>query len=213
MPLAETIGFDKDQLGAAPAGWICGVTGRGSPKWGVRGRFDRTEQAECLEAIRHGNLPMVCKTGMSSLADGFVEVKFKPLEGKEDRAGGVMWRWKDGDNYYVARANALENNVSLYHTTRGSRRTIRYVDAPVPSMHGTRSVSSLPANGSRSFSMAGNTSTWTTITSQDRAQSAFGPKPTASRSSTIFPGMEPARDEMGYPRTTEDRPDCLPLAY
>jgi len=42
-----------------------------------------------------------------------------------------MWRWKDGDNYYIARANALENNLSLYHTTRGSRRTIRYVDAPV----------------------------------------------------------------------------------
>jgi hypothetical protein len=65
------------------------------------------------------------------LADGFVEVKFKPLQGREDQAGGVMWRWKDGDNYYIARANALENNLSLYHTTRGSRRTIRYVDAPV----------------------------------------------------------------------------------
>jgi hypothetical protein len=53
------------------------------------------------------------------------------MEGKEDRAGGVVWRFKDGDNYYVARANALENNVSLYYTTRGSRHTIKYVDAPV----------------------------------------------------------------------------------
>lgn len=43
----------------------------------------------------------------------------------------MVWRWKDRDNYYVARANALENNVSIYHTTRGSRHTIRYVDAPV----------------------------------------------------------------------------------
>jgi len=42
-----------------------------------------------------------------------------------------VWRWKDGDNYYVARANALENNVSLYYTERGSRKTIKYVDAPV----------------------------------------------------------------------------------
>jgi hypothetical protein len=66
-----------------------------------------------------------------SLADGFVEVKFKPISGGEDQAGGVVWRWKDGDNYYVARANALENNVSLYHTTRGRRNTIKYVDAPV----------------------------------------------------------------------------------
>ena len=65
------------------------------------------------------------------MKDGFVEVKFKPISGKEDQAGGVVWRWKDGDNYYVARANALENNVSLYHTTGGARKTIKYVDAPV----------------------------------------------------------------------------------
>jgi 3-keto-disaccharide hydrolase len=69
----------------------------------------------------------------SSLENGYVEVKFKALSGKEDQAGGVVWRWKDGDNYYVARANALENNVSLYYTANGRRNTIRYVDAPVPS--------------------------------------------------------------------------------
>ena len=66
-----------------------------------------------------------------SLADGFVEVKFKPISGKEDQAGGVVWRWQDGDNYYVARANALENNVSLYYTAHGVRKTLKYVDAPV----------------------------------------------------------------------------------
>ncbi|NGE01222.1 family 16 glycoside hydrolase, partial [Escherichia coli] len=64
-------------------------------------------------------------------ADGFVEVKFKPVAGHEDQAGGVVWRWKDGNDYYVARANALENNVSLYYTTGGHRHTLRYQDAPV----------------------------------------------------------------------------------
>src|SRR5690606_13103590 len=67
----------------------------------------------------------------TAVADGFVEVKFKSIAGKEDQAGGVVWRWKDGDNYYVARANALENNVSLYHTERGRRNTLKYVDAQV----------------------------------------------------------------------------------
>ena len=43
-----------------------------------------------------------------------------------------MWRFKDGDNYYIARANALENNVSLYYTQNGRRNTLKYVDAPVP---------------------------------------------------------------------------------
>ena len=42
----------------------------------------------------------------------------------------MVWRWKDGDNYHVARANALENNVSLYYTENGRRKTIKYVDAP-----------------------------------------------------------------------------------
>lgn len=68
----------------------------------------------------------------TSLADGVVEVKFKSLSGHEDQAGGVVWRWKDGDNYHVARANALENNVSLYYTEGGRRRTIKCVDASVP---------------------------------------------------------------------------------
>ena len=66
------------------------------------------------------------------LTDGYVEVKFKPVSGREDQAGGLVWRWKDGDNYYVARANALENNVSLYYTQNGRRNTLKYVDAPVP---------------------------------------------------------------------------------
>ena len=60
-----------------------------------------------------------------------MEVQFKPVSGKEDAAGGVVWRWRNGDNYYVARANALENNVSLYYTVNGRRNTIKYVDAPV----------------------------------------------------------------------------------
>jgi hypothetical protein len=59
-------------------------------------------------------------------------VRFKPISGREDQAGGLMWRWKDGDHYYVARANALENNVSLYYTEKGSRHTLKYIDAPVP---------------------------------------------------------------------------------
>jgi hypothetical protein len=59
------------------------------------------------------------------------EIQARPVSGREDQAGGLVWRWKDGQNYYMARANALENNVSLYYPEGGSRKTIRYVDAPV----------------------------------------------------------------------------------
>jgi len=59
-------------------------------------------------------------------------VKIKTMSGSEDQAGGLIWRWKDGNNYYVARANALENNVSIYYVKNGRRRTIKYQDVPVP---------------------------------------------------------------------------------
>ena len=48
-------------------------------------------------------------------------MKFKPVSGKEDQAGGIIWRCKDKDNYYIARANALEDNVTIYHTINGRR--------------------------------------------------------------------------------------------
>src|SRR4249920_564867 len=128
--LADTVGFDQDPTGSPPAGWVCGCTGRGSPKWGVEADGTAPSKPNVLKQSGQGTFPWCAKKDVS-LADGFVEVKFKPTEGREDRAGGVVWRFKDGDNYYVARANALENNVSLYHTTRGSRHTIKYVNAPV----------------------------------------------------------------------------------
>jgi len=128
--LADTVGFDQDPTGSPPAGWVCGCTGRGSPKWAVESDGTAPSKPNVLRQSGRGTFPWCVKKGVA-LTDGFVEVKFKPMEGSEDRAGGVVWRFKDGDNYYVARANALENNVSLYHTTRGSRHTIKYVDAPV----------------------------------------------------------------------------------
>jgi hypothetical protein len=129
LALADATGFDQDPIGAAPPDWTCGVTGHGSPKWAVEADPTAPSTPNVLKQSGQGTFPWCARKGVST-TDGFVEVKFKSLQGREDQAGGVMWRWKDGDNYYIARANALENNVSLYHTTRGSRRTIKYVDAP-----------------------------------------------------------------------------------
>ena len=128
---AETENFDREKPGTVPAGWSCGVTGKGSPRWVVDADPSAPSPPNVLRQTGSGAFPWCVKTGVS-LADGFVEVKFRPEKGRQDQAGGVVWRWKDGNHYYVARANALENNVSLYYTTDGRRNTIRYVDAPVP---------------------------------------------------------------------------------
>src|ERR1700675_4560818 len=126
----EFINFDLEPLGAPPSGWVTGVTGRGTPRWSVEADPAAPSAPNVLKQSGSGDFPWCVKKGVA-IADGFVEVKMKPLAGREDQAGGVVWRWKDGNNYYVARANALENNVSLYYTENGSRKTIKYVDAPV----------------------------------------------------------------------------------
>ena len=130
--VGQTVNFDADAPGALSAAWEQGVTGRGNPRWAVRQDPSAPSAPNVLQQSGSGTFPWCVLRG-SSLENGFVEVKFKPLQGREDQAGGVVWRWKDGDNYYVARANALENNVSLYYTERGSRKTLKYVDAPVAS--------------------------------------------------------------------------------
>lgn len=129
--LGQTLDFDQTPAGSLPKGWISGSTGGGDPKWSVESDPSAPSKPQVLRQSGSGTYPWAVNRDVQ-LADGFVEVKFKPISGRRDQAGGVVWRWKDGDNYYVARANALENNVSLYHTTGGTRKTIKYVDAPVP---------------------------------------------------------------------------------
>ena len=127
---AQPANFDSDAAGSAPKGWTCAVTGSGSPRWAVAADPSAPTKPNVLQQTGSGTFPWCVKSG-TSLADGFVEVKFKSISGQEDQAAGVVWRWKDGGNYYVARANALENNVSLYYVEGGRRKTLKYVDAPV----------------------------------------------------------------------------------
>ena len=129
--LNQTFSFDQDAPGALPAGWRAGVTGRGSPLWAVAANAGAPSKPNVLKQSGSGAFPWCVKTD-TSFADGAVEVKFKAVSGREDQAGGVVWRFKDSDNYYVARANALEDNVSLYYTQNGRRITLKYIDAPVP---------------------------------------------------------------------------------
>ena len=128
--MAETFNFDADAVGSLPGGWTAGVTGRGAPRWTVEADASAPSRPNVLKQGGQGDFPWCVKRDVS-LGDGYVEVRFKSLAGKEDQAGGIVWRWKDGDHYYVARANALEDNVSLYYTQAGRRHTLKYVNAPV----------------------------------------------------------------------------------
>jgi len=117
---ADTVSFDKAEPGTSPAGWTATQTGTGQAKWSVEQDATAPSKPNVLKQSGQATYP-VCLKDDTSLKDGFVEVKFKPISGREDQAGGLLWRAKDANNYYVARANALENNVTIYHTINGRR--------------------------------------------------------------------------------------------
>jgi len=129
---AATVNFDGDKPGEAPAGWTCTRTGSGTPKWAVVADDTAPSKPNVLKQSGEATYPVALKDD-TSLKDGFVEVKFKPVSGKEDQAGGVIWRAKDADNYYIARANALEDNVTIYHTIKGKRVSFKNVNTKVAS--------------------------------------------------------------------------------
>ena len=123
LVVADSVNFDNAPVGQAPAGWTATRTGSGNAKWTVEKDDAAPSKPNVLKQSGVATYP-VCFKDDTSLQDGFVEVKFKALSGKEDQAGGVVWRLRDANNYYVARANALEDNVTIYDTVNG-RRTER----------------------------------------------------------------------------------------
>lgn len=115
-----TSNFDSTKPGALPANWLGTKTGAGTQRWAVA--FDATAPSggQVLKQSGEATYP-VCLMTDSQLKDGIVEVKFKPVSGREDQAGGIIWRAKDAANYYVCRANALEDNVRIYRVVAGQR--------------------------------------------------------------------------------------------
>jgi hypothetical protein len=127
---AATINFDRDPSSAAPPGWLVTLTGKGESKWAVERDDTAPSKPNVLKQSGEATFP-VCIKEDTSIKDGFVEVKFKPVSGKVDQAGGVIWRCKDANNYYLARANALEDNVEIYYTQAGKRRSFMEVKRKV----------------------------------------------------------------------------------
>src|SRR5713226_5285297 len=132
LALADTENFDKFKTGAPPPGWTATKTGSGAAKWTVEQDDSAPSKPNVLKQSGQATYP-VCIKDDTSLKDGFVEVKFKPISGKEDQAGGLVWRARDSNNYYIARANALEDNVTIYHTIKGKRTETKRTNTKVAS--------------------------------------------------------------------------------
>src|SRR6266699_3481700 len=132
LATAETVNFDDMKVGTVPPSWTATQTGSGTAKWSVEKDNSAPSKPNVLKQSGQGTFP-VCFKNDTNIKDGFVEVKFKPIAGKEDQAGGVIWRLQDANNYYIARANALENNVTIYHTIKGKRTEKKRTNVKVSS--------------------------------------------------------------------------------
>ena len=108
----ETLDFDKTAID----GWTT-VAG----KWAVEDMPGAPSGSKVLVQRAVKNQFNVILTPLGPYSDIDVSMKFKPISGKEDASGGIVFRFSEG-RYYVVRANALEDNVRLYFYDRDRRQ-------------------------------------------------------------------------------------------
>lgn len=147
----RTWNFDQAPIGQFPSGFSIQKTGRGTlPTWEVLADPTAPTNPNVLaqgskdNSGEHFNLAVVEDSDYQDLE---LEVKFKAVEGKEDQGGGLIWRYQDQDNYYIARANPLENNFRIYRIVKGRRKQLQ--SARVKVTRGTWHILRIVAKGDR----------------------------------------------------------------
>ena len=138
---AELIKLDKAKHGSQPPGWSFAMTHSGGvPRWEVvrdaTGKSKAKVLAQLSTDATRGRYPLAIYD-QSAFKDGAVSVRFKTISGAVDQAAGIVWRYQDPDNYYIVRANALEDNVVLYKIVKGERRAIAPKGTP-PETYGVK---------------------------------------------------------------------------
>jgi len=121
-------GWDKADLGKVPTGWKSLSTGeKAATKWVLKAD-DKAKLA--LTQVGESPNPVfnLCAADEPAVADLEATVSFSALSGKKDQGGGLVWRFQDANNYYVARMNPLEDNFRLYKVIAGKRIQLATVE-------------------------------------------------------------------------------------
>lgn len=122
-----TYDFEKSTVGKMPEGWTAAKTGEGKGEasiWKIVEDKTAPKGAKVLAqtAASPSSVFNICvadkPTHYKNVA---LAVSFKAVEGKTDQGGGLVWRYQDANNYYVARFNPLEDNFRLYKVVAGKR--------------------------------------------------------------------------------------------
>ncbi len=127
------VDFEGMEPGKLPRGFSSALTGKGAPPaWVITedptapaGPQVVTQTSSDKTSYRFP----ICIYDAFTGKDPELSVSFKPISGRVDQAAGLVWRYQDANNYYVVRANALEDNVVLYKMEHGKRSDLKPEDA------------------------------------------------------------------------------------
>jgi hypothetical protein len=122
----QTINFDSAKLGSVPSGWTVSPSAGVGPNWEIlKDPSAPSPPYVFAQTSSFGDgavdLCPLAILNKTNVKDGDLSVKVKPVTGKHERAGGLVFRYRDPDNYYVLRANAIENRIMLYKVEDGKR--------------------------------------------------------------------------------------------
>ena len=125
LAIAEVIDFEAMEPNAPPRTWTLTMTDGGQPpRWQILDDATSPAKPKVLAQLSEdrasGRFPLAIYPG-EVIRNGYIEVRFKPVSGRVDQAAGLVWRYRDENNYYIVRANALEDNVVLYKVENGKR--------------------------------------------------------------------------------------------
>ena len=128
--------FEDATPGALPAGWTSAKTGEGPGSvWQVQLDASSPHGAKTLvqtSSAGPGPLFNLCVTDGPKTANVDLSVSFKAIKGEIDTGGGLVWRYQDAQNYYVARLNPLEDNFRLYKVVAGKRKQLANANTDLP---------------------------------------------------------------------------------
>jgi hypothetical protein len=121
----RVVTFDNGQLGKTPPEWTVAMTNHGRPpQWEIVRDLSAATQpyvfAQTSADPTRDRFPLAIFKEVT-FRDGEVSVRLKPVSGRVVQAGGLVWRYRDENNYYLARANALQKNVQVFKVENGSR--------------------------------------------------------------------------------------------
>jgi hypothetical protein len=168
------INFENETVGKLPSGFVADATNKAkSIKWNIVNENGNNVVAQ--QSINSGSCYNLLVLDKISCQDFTASVRIKAISGEEDLGGGLVWRYIDKNNYYIARYNPLENNLRFYCVVNGSRKQLQSVDSDIKSgewftmtieMKGNKITCSL--NGIKliettddTFKNAGNIGFWT----------------------------------------------------